>query len=301
MSDLKIQQIPVSQIAPGNNDRKHFDQNALQDLATSISRDGLAQPITIRPHGDGYQIVAGERRFRAVNLLGWECIDAIVRELDDETASAIMLAENTGRADLNPIEEAEAYQVRIQQFGWNARKIAETAGVSEARVKGRLQLLELVPEAQHLVKFGHLPLGHARCLADLDSNRQRIALRVFNAAGSMSLSRFQEVVGQLLQEQQQESLFDLEQFLVAQVQEEPLALRGKKAKTGAPVREDLPQVSYQVDDSVATVIEKHILALLDAGQEKEAAVLGTVYDRLVKGNWLSIPAVSELRNRAAAS
>jgi ParB family chromosome partitioning protein len=87
-----------------------------------------------RPVGEGYEIVAGERRYRAVKLLGWIHIPAIVRELSDEAASAIMLAENTGRADLNPIEEANAYQRRVTTFGWSAERIADVAGVSKDRV-----------------------------------------------------------------------------------------------------------------------------------------------------------------------
>ena len=106
----EIANIPVSSIAAGNNDRKEFDPVKLEELAASIAAHGLAQPITVRPLSGlipGFEIVAGERRFRAISrVLQWDTIPAIVRDLDDEAASAIMLAENTGRADLNPIEEA---------------------------------------------------------------------------------------------------------------------------------------------------------------------------------------------------
>ena len=115
--------IPIDSIRRGDNDRQAFDQVALEELSESIRAHGLVQPITIRPMPDGhYQIVAGERRWRACKLLTWHEIPAIVRDLDDEAASAIMLAENIGRKDLNPIEEANAYHRRMDQFGWSVPK-----------------------------------------------------------------------------------------------------------------------------------------------------------------------------------
>jgi ParB/RepB/Spo0J family partition protein len=287
----QVTPIAVSQIDPGSNDRKHFDANALQDLAASIQQHGLAQPITLRPRGERYQIVAGERRFRAIrDILQWDTAPCIVREMDDEQASAIMLAENTGRVDLNPIEEAEAYQARRKEFTWTTARIAEVAGVSEQRVKDRLELLTLVPEAQHLVRFGHFPLGHAKEMAALDNNRQRIALRIYNEATHMPLSKFKGVVETLRVQQSQDSLFDLEALLMEQVQEDnQQAKSGKKAKTGAPTRADLPPVRFQATDNVARIMDRYIFDLLEKGHAEEAAVLGNLYNTLVAHNWASIP------------
>jgi ParB family chromosome partitioning protein len=297
----QVTHIPVTHIEAGNNDRQHFDRNALADLAASIRQHGLAQPITVRPLGEGrYQIVAGERRFRAIrDLLGWPTVPCLVRELSDEQAAAIMLAENTGRVDLNPIEEAEAYRARAEAFGWTTARIAEVAGVSEERVRDRLALLRLVPDIQHLVRFGHFPVGHARLLTDLDANRQRIALRLFNASSHMPLSRFKEVVNELLAAQNQESLFSLEDFFMQQVQEEPPVRRGKGARTGAPTRPDLPPVRTSSKDTAAQVIERYIYDLLEAGRQQEAGVLGNVYNALVTGNWMAIPDNSLLSKIAA--
>jgi ParB family chromosome partitioning protein len=172
--------LPVSHIIAGNNDRKTFDAAKLTELATSIASHGLAQPITVQPCGDHVQIVAGERRFRAIaHILKWETAPCLIRELSDEEASAIMLAENTSRADLNPLEEATAYQERAHRFGWSFDKIALTAGVSAELVKRRISLLTLNDDIQHLVAGGHFPLGHAEALTDLDANRQRIAVRIY--------------------------------------------------------------------------------------------------------------------------
>src|SRR5690606_4424190 len=148
-SSDKVHQIPVAQIVPGSNDRKVFDEVKLQELASSIQEHGLAQHITVRPIAGSqeFEIVAGERPFRAISqILQWETAPCLVRELSDEEASAIMLVENTSRVDLDPIAEANAYQVRVEKFGWDAKRIAEVAGVSSDRVRARLTLLKLAED-----------------------------------------------------------------------------------------------------------------------------------------------------------
>ncbi len=300
----QIVEIPCEQIIPGSNDRKIFDQAKLEELAESIRQHGLAQPITVRPLPTGtaglfgsqgpaattYQICAGERRFRAISqVLRRPTAPCIVRVMDDEEASAIMLAENTGREDLNPIEEANAYQVRVERFGWSTARIAQTAGVSEDLVKRRLSLLRLAPEAQHLVSFGHLPIGHAEAMTALDHNRQRIAIRIFQQSKGIPLAQFRHIVGELLAEQSQDSLFGLESFWVAQVKQQDLPRRGKHAFTGAPTRVDLPPVEAGQADSAAVVIDRWIAGLLEKGLQNEAAVAGTLYDALVRLNYLAVP------------
>lgn len=240
-----------------------------------------------------YEIVAGERRVRAVRILGWETIPAIVRDLSDEAASAIMLAENTGRQDLNPIEEAQAYQARTTRFGWSVERVAKVAGVSEGLVKRRLNLLQLVPEVQHLVAGGHFPIGHAEAVACLDSNRQHIAVRIYRESkNGLPLSAFRGIVGQLLEEQSQESLFDLEHFWVEQVQAGELPRRGKRAVTGTPLRHDLPAVEYVGGAGAAGYIEACIAELAQQGLGDEAGVVGTIYTRLVHLNLMAVPAKS---------
>src|SRR5690606_25634326 len=129
---------------------------------------------------------AGERRFRAIStILKWERIPAIVRKLDDATASAIMLAENLNRVDLNPIEEAQAFDVRVRHLGWSDQQVADAVGISVELVRRRVSLLRLVEEAQFLIAKGHLPIGHAECLVRLDTDRQRIALRTLNSANRL--------------------------------------------------------------------------------------------------------------------
>ena len=317
----EITQVPITEIKPGNNDRKSFDRAALAELAQSIDEHGLAQPITVRriwecsscgrrdpdfpewcddcqndTFSAFYEIVAGERRFRAISeILGWDTIPAIVRDLSNEAASAVMLAENTSRADLNPIEEANAYQSRITRFDWSVSNIAKAAGVNTSLVKRRLALLALVPEIQHLVGNGHFPIGHAEAMACLDSNRQRIAARIFRESTGIPLKTFRGIVNQLLEEQSQDNLFDLENFWIKQVQQEAnLPKRGKKAVVGAPVCRDLPPVKLLLKASASAIIDNYIVCLQQSGHEREAAAIGTVYTALVHGNFMSVPMQSAL-------
>lgn len=294
-----VQHVPVNLIRAGDNDRKHFDENALRELANSIQAHGLAQPITVRPVGDGYEIVAGERRFRAMSaVLGWTHVPAIVRALSDEEASAIMLVENTSRVDLDPVAEAKAFQIRVDRFGWTVQQIAEAAGLSAERVKSRLALLALPEDILHFIKIGQFPLGHAACIVDLDKDRQRIALRAFNSAKSMPLIRFQEIVAELraaMAAESQMDMFALElQIMQAVEQDEQFALRGKKARTGAPVRRDLPKVKISATDSAGHIFDRYIRELQAAGREDEAATIGTLYNAMVATNFVSVPAGSVL-------
>lgn len=295
----RVQNLNVVEICPGNNDRKQFDANQLHDLAMSIKANGLAQPITVRPAKDGkyrWEVVAGERRFRAISqLLKHETIPALVRELSDEEASAIMLVENTGRADLNPIEQSDAFQTRVDLFGWDVEKIAKVAGVSESIVSRRLALQKLVPEAKHLVAHGQLPIGHAEAITPLDSNRQRIALRILNQNPSLPFNHFKHIVNDLIEEQSQDSLFDLENFWVEQVKTEEMPTRGKRAYTGAPSRNDLPPVKMQEKGNSASILIANWIAdLLESGHTTEAETVGTLYNSLVHLNYLSVPLSSRL-------
>ena len=293
----EIEQIPTSHVVPGNNDRKRFDRQALEELAQSIAAHGLAQPITVRPAGERFEIVAGERRFRAVSrVLGWDAIPAIVRtDLDDEAASAIMLAENTGRQDLDPIEEANAYASRMKRFSWSVERVAGVAGVSADLVNRRLSLLKLIPDARMLVATGQFPLGHAEAIAVLDVNRQRIALRLFNESENMPLRVFRRITSQLYEEQAQEALWDLEQFWKAQIVEmRDVPRRGKRAVTGAPTRSDIPRPRIWDDCRTNEVIDRYIADLLEAGFEAEAAAIGNLYDALVHSNFLGVPESAQL-------
>lgn len=215
--DDQVVELALDVVLPGDNDREDFEEGGLVELALSIMECGLAQPITVRPWGDGmFRIVAGERRWRAHRIYTervqqgkWrpsaKCrpgfVRALVRNLSDEEASKIMLAENDQRQDLKPLERAKAYQKRIDQFGWSVEQLAEAVKKGVRTVRMYLDLLQLEPYVQKAANDGDLPLGHAQLMAPLDANRQRMAMRLLAKGERVTYEMFREYVGQLLEEQ----------------------------------------------------------------------------------------------------
>lgn len=169
-----LAEIPVDQIFRGQyQPRRHFDEAALEDLAQSIKSQGLMQPIVLRarPIG-GFEIVAGERRWRAAQRAGLQAVPGIVREIDDEHAMAMALIENIQREDLNPLEEALAMQRLRDEFELTQQQLADTLGKSRATVANTLRLLNLAPTARTLLERGEIEMGHARALLSLDAQQQ---------------------------------------------------------------------------------------------------------------------------------
>lgn len=207
-----VTDLPIVAIVAGDNDRTVFDDAGLTELAESIRVNGLAQPITVRwlEKRDCFQIVAGERRFRAHKLLGKPTVRALIADMTDEEASAVMLAENTGRKDLDPVDEAQAYQSRMTRYGWDAKTVAEKAGVSVQRVNNRLKLLALRDDLLHLVRTNNLQLGYAQIIAeaDLDRNRQLMAIRKLQENPSPTPAWLRKVCSELLEQQAQGDMFD---------------------------------------------------------------------------------------------
>lgn len=159
--------------------RRLFDQELLQELADSIKAEGMIQPIIVRPFADGYELVAGERRWRASQLAGIDRIPAIVREMEDRSVAAVSVIENIQRKDLNPLEEAAAFQRLCDEFGMTHKAVAEAVGRSRASVTNLMRLLELHDEVKVLVDKGELEMGHARALLGAPRTHQpEIARRI---------------------------------------------------------------------------------------------------------------------------
>ena len=160
-----LRTLPVSAMSPHpGQPRRHFDEDALEDLARSIRTRGMIQPIVVRPHGKDYQIVAGERRWRAAQRAHLHEVPVIVRELDDAEALEIALIENIQRQDLNAIEEAEAYRKLTADFGHTQDALAKLVNKSRSHVSNLLRLLDLPAPVRALVVTGELEMGHARAL-----------------------------------------------------------------------------------------------------------------------------------------
>ena len=158
-------EIPVTAIRPNPyQPRDAFDEQALGALADSIREVGLLQPVLVRPAGDGFELIAGERRWRAAQRVGLQTIPALVRETDDNTALEQALVENLQRDDLNPLEEAAAYQQLIEDFHLTHEQVASRMGKSRAAISNTLRLLQLPPSIQRALREGQLTMGHARAL-----------------------------------------------------------------------------------------------------------------------------------------
>lgn len=181
----ELRRLPVDVIQRGRyQPRRDFNQQALEELANSIRAQGLMQPIVVRAVGvDRYEIVAGERRWRAAQLAGLDEIPALVRDVPDEAAIAMALIENIQREDLNAIEEATALARLQQEFGLTHEQIAEAVGKSRTTVTNIMRLLALPPEVRHLVETRRLEMGHGRALLALPADKQLAAAHEIVAKG----------------------------------------------------------------------------------------------------------------------
>jgi len=161
----RLRMLGVDQITRGTyQPRRHFDQDLLQELADSIKAQGLIQPILVRAYAGKFELIAGERRWRASQLAGITDIPAIVRDMDDQSVAAVSLIENIQRADLNPLEEAQALERLCGEFSMTHQQVAEAVGRSRVAVTNLMRLLELHDDVKRMVDDGELDMGHARAL-----------------------------------------------------------------------------------------------------------------------------------------
>jgi ParB family chromosome partitioning protein len=172
-NDSELKQVEIDLISPGKyQPRRELDQVALEELAESIKSQGIIQPIVIRWVGERYEIVAGERRWRAAKLAGLQQVPALVKNIPDEAAIAVALIENIQREDLNAIEEAMAFHRLMQEFSLTHQQIATIVGKSRATISNLLRLLSLPTEVKNMLERRELEMGHARSLLSLDEIRQ---------------------------------------------------------------------------------------------------------------------------------
>lgn len=191
----ELREIEIERIRPNPRQaRESYDEEGLRELAASIEQHGLLQPIVVRPTDEGYEIVAGERRWRACQLLGRKTITAVVRSYDDVQTAVALLVENIQRKDLSPLEEAGAYRRLIEEFGLTQEEVARRVGKSRATVGNTLRLLGLPPGVLALLKSGELTAGHARALLGLgDARLQEEVARQVVTKG-LSVRQVEELV-----------------------------------------------------------------------------------------------------------
>jgi ParB family chromosome partitioning protein len=225
--------LPVSRIRPGKyQPRTKMDQQALAELASSIRSQGLMQPLLVRPvDRERYELIAGERRWRAAQMAGLEEVPVLVRDVPDEAALALSLIENIQRENLNPMEEAGGIQRLIDEFKMTHEQAADAVGRSRTATTNLLRLLKLARPVQEMVMEGALDMGHARALLALDPARQIEAAHRIAAKG--------------LSVREAESLVQS-------------SVRGKSAQRGAAKRDrDLERLEEELSASLGTTVEIH--------------------------------------------
>jgi ParB family chromosome partitioning protein len=232
-------ELPVGQMRAGKyQPRTRMDEGGLQELAASIKTQGIMQPILVRPVGTDkltgevtYEIIAGERRFRAAQLAGLEVLPVLVRDVDDQAAAAMALIENMQREDLNPLEEAQGINRLITDFSFTHEQAANAVGRSRSAVSNLLRLINLANPVQTMLMAGDIDMGHARALLSVDSATQ-INLANMVVAKRLSVRETEKLVNRTLEEQKSS----------------PTAAR-QKEKSG-----DIVRLEEELSDALATPV-----------------------------------------------
>jgi ParB family transcriptional regulator, chromosome partitioning protein len=192
-------QIEVDRITPSPfQPRRAFDEAKIEELASSIRNQGIIQPLVVRRKGDGYELIAGERRWRAAMKAGMSQVPVVVRDATDHEALQLALVENLQREDLNPIEEASGYRRLQQEFQWSQEEMAEKVGKSRPAIANSMRLLALPPEVQAEVSAGNLPAGQARALLGLQTEPLIISACRDVVAKGLSTRETEKLVRQLM-------------------------------------------------------------------------------------------------------
>lgn len=207
--------IDIKKIMPNpNQPRKHFDEDALQELASSIKLHGVIQPLVLNKLDDGrYLIIAGERRWRASNLAGLETVPAVVKNYSEKQIKEIALIENLQREDLNPIEAARAIKQLMEEYKLTQETVSERIGKSRSNIANTLRLLSLYPKVIELIETGRLSSGHARALVVVEDTTLQIKLARQAADGKMSVRDLEKAVKNALNPQKSKSAAPQEQSL----------------------------------------------------------------------------------------
>lgn len=218
--------LPIAQIRPNpSQPRQHFDPDALAELVHSLQTVGLLQPIVVRPVGPDYEIVAGERRWRAAREAGWVSVPALIRQTEDGDLLRDALLENLHRVQLNPLEEAAAYQQLLSDFGVTQEELADRLGRSRPHLTNTLRLLRLPPAVQRRVAAGVISAGHARALLALETPEQMEGLAGRIVAEGLSVRTTEELVSSDIPRPRRKRRASSEKSEFAQTVETALAAR----------------------------------------------------------------------------
>ena len=257
--------VRISRITPrGDQRRKSFDENALQVLADSISEHGVIQPIVVREIGvleDNYEIIAGERRWRAAKMAGLDEIPAVIMTGDDLKIAEVALIENVQRKDLNPIEEAMAYKALIERFGLKQEEVAKQAGKSRSAVANMLRLLELPDEVLALVQDEKLSMGHARAILGLIDDEKMLPLAEMTVNKELSvreveaLVRKYNTVPEEIPEVVEDNAAMQRRIYMKDLEDKARTKLGRKVKICDTARKKTVELTFEDDEDLAELLK----------------------------------------------
>ncbi|MBO5556314.1 MAG: ParB/RepB/Spo0J family partition protein [Oscillospiraceae bacterium] len=247
--ESELMTLPIEKVEPrAEQPRVYFDEQALQDLADSISQYGLLQPILARKLESGYyQIIAGERRWRASRLAGLREVPVRVIEADDRRTAELALVENLQREDLNPIEEAKGYRTLIDEYGLTQEEAARSVGRSRPAVTNALRLLSLSQPVLDLVEKGSLSAGHARALVPIENEKQQLDAAQEVIRRSLSVRKTEQLAGRLLRQKPEETPTGSPAVVVdyaAELSAELSALLGRRVRLVEGKRQGRLELEY---------------------------------------------------------
>ncbi len=252
--------LPISKVEPRSEQpREYFDQEALEALADSIRQYGLIQPITVRKLDSGYyQIIAGERRWRASRLAGLTEVPVRVIEADDRRTAELALVENLQREDLNPIEEAKGYKLLIEEYGLTQEEAARSVGRSRPAVTNAMRLLMLAPQVMEMVEKGELSAGHARAILTVSEPSKQLAAANEIIRKNYSVRKAEQLAAKIFRESQQtkEESGEISVDYAAEVSNELSKKLGRKVRLIDGKRNGKIEIEFYGADDREALIEK---------------------------------------------
>lgn len=246
----KISELDIDKIVPRpDQPRQIFDKEKLEELASSIRENGVLQPILVRLREDRYEIIAGERRYRAAKMAGLDQVPVVIKEIDDEKAAEIALIENLQREDLNIIEEARALRNMIDRFGYTQEELSRRIGKSRAYVANTIRLLNLPGEILKFLEEGKLTAGHARAILALENKADQLKLAQDIMEQNLSVRRAEKRIStdKNRESQKQPEIADLEERLQNYL--------GTKAKITKTRRGGKIEIAYYSEDDLQRILE----------------------------------------------
>ena len=251
------QLLPLHKVEPNpDQPRQDFDEEELQALADSIAEHGVIQPLTVRQLSSGYyQIIAGERRWRASRLAGLYEIPAVVIEADDKKATELALIENLQRQDLNPVEEALGYQTLMADYGMTQEETAKSVGKSRPAVANALRLLQLCPEVLEMLRSGKLTAGHARAVLTLNTAKKQISAAQKIAALGLSVRQAELLCKNMTKEQTEEPVQPLRVDYVAECEKQLSKHLGRGVKIVNGKRKGRFELEFYGQDDLQVLLD----------------------------------------------